>query len=126
MPVASRAARALAPVASRVLGRGPLPGVRSADGRFVVQIGAFSSAANAERAWKSYEQRFGLKAEQPVTMTIDHQGRLLHRVAISGFAKRGDATQVCRVIQVRGGECFVRSNAGDAAIDWAAHYSRRA
>jgi|GEM_PF-283458 len=126
MPVASRAARSLAPAASRSSRSGPLPGPRSADGRFVVQIGAFSSAANAERAWASYEQKFGLRAEQPVTMTIDHQGRLLHRVAISGFTRRGDATQICGIIRARGGECFVRSNAGDAAIDWAARYSRRA
>jgi hypothetical protein len=58
-------------------------------------------------------------------MTIDHNGRLLHRVAISGFGKRGDAAQVCRVIRTRGGECFVRINAGDKAIDWAARYASR-
>jgi hypothetical protein len=125
MPVASRAVRSLAPVASRVLRAAPLPGTRSASGKFVVQIGAFSSAANAARAWKTYETKYGLRAEQPVTMTLDHRGRLLHRVAISGFVSRKEASQVCRVIQTRGGACFVRSNAGDAAIDWAARYARR-
>jgi hypothetical protein len=125
MPVASRAVRSLAPIASRALRAVGLPGTRSASGQYVVQIGAFSSAANAARAWQTYESRFGLKAEQPVTMTIDHQGRLLHRVAISGFVGRGEAAQVCRVIKARGGECFVRSNAGDASVDWAARYARR-
>jgi Flp pilus assembly protein TadD len=125
MPVASRAARALAPLARRALRATPLPGTRSASGKYVVQIGAFSSAANAARAWETYANKFGLKSEQPVTMTIDHQGRLLHRVAISGFVGRGEASQVCRVIKARGGACFVRSNAGDAAIDWAARYSRQ-
>ena len=96
------------------------------NGRYVVQIGAFSSAANAERAWQQAERRFGLTARQPVTMTFDHNGRLLHRVAISGFQSRGDATQVCASIRSRGGECFVRGNAGDAAIRWAARYGRRA
>jgi Flp pilus assembly protein TadD len=125
MPVASRAVRSMAPVASRVLRAAPLPGSRSASGKFVVQIGAFSSAANAARAWQTYETRYGLRAEQPVTMTIDHHGRLMHRVAISGFVNRKEASQVCRVIQTRGGACFVRSNAGDASIDWAARYARR-
>jgi len=125
MPVVARAARALAPVATRAISAGPLPGKRSAEGRYVVQIGAFSSAANADRAWKTYEKRFGLAAEQPVTMTIDHRGRLLHRAAISGFVTRKEASQVCNVIRIRGGECFVRGNAGDASIDWAARYTRR-
>lgn len=124
MRVTSRAGREIAPLAARAFAAAALPGKRSAEGRFVVQIGAFSSAANAERAWDHYSGRFGLSAERPVTMTIDHQGRLLHRVAMSGFTKRGDASQVCRIIKARGGECFVRSNAGDAAIDWAARYSR--
>lgn len=100
--------------------------VRSANGRYVVQIGAFSSAANAERAWQQAERNFGLRSEQPVTMTFGHNGRLLHRVAIAGFDRRGDASSLCATIQARGGTCFVRSNAGDASIRWAARYSRRA
>jgi hypothetical protein len=124
MRVASRPARALAPLVSKAL-RGALPGTRTASGQYVGQIGAFSSAANAARAWQTYETKYGLRAETPVTMTLDHQGRLLHRVAISGFGKRGDAAQACRVIQTRGGECFVRINAGDSAIDWAARYASR-
>ncbi len=100
--------------------------VRSGSGRYVVQIGAFSNAANAERAWQEAERRFGLASEQPVTMTFDHQGRLLHRVAISGFASRADANRQCASIRSRGGECFVRGNAGDAAIRWASRYGRNA
>ena len=99
---------------------------RSGNGRYVVQIGAFSSAANAERAWQQAESRLGLRSEQPVTMTFDHRGRLLHRVAISGFDNRGDANQLCASIRSRGGECFVRNNAGDAPIRWASRYGRRA
>jgi len=125
MPVVARAARALAPVAARAISVGPLPGKRSPEGRYVVQIGAFNSAANAGRAWQTYEKRFGLAAEQPVTMTIDHNGRLLHRVSISGFVTRKEASQVCNVIRIRGGQCFVRGNAGDASIDWAARYASR-
>jgi D-alanyl-D-alanine carboxypeptidase len=123
MRVASRAAHAVSPVAVRASVTGRLPGKRATNGEFVVQIGAFGSAANAERAWQHYQDQYGLRAEQPVTMTLDHQGRLLHRVAVSGFAKRTDASQACRAIEARGGECFVRSNAGDAAINWAARYA---
>lgn len=100
--------------------------VRSGSGRYVVQIGAYSNAANAERAWQDAERRFGLASEQPVTMTFDHNGRLFHRVAISGFTSRADANAQCVSIRSRGGECFVRGNAGDSAIRWASRYGRRA
>ena len=82
--------------------------VRSGSGRYVVQIGAYSNAANAERAWQEAARRFSLASEQPVTMTFDHNGRLFHRVAISGFASRVDANAQCASIRSRGGECFVQ------------------
>ncbi len=97
---------------------------RAGSGGYVVQIGAFSNAANAERAWQHAQRSFGLASEQPVTMTVDHNGRLLHRVAIAGFGSRGDAAALCAGIRGRGGECFVRNSAGDASVRWAARYAR--
>jgi cell division septation protein DedD len=126
MPVADRTVRSIAPAAARVIRAAPSFSRRVDNGQYVVQIGAYSNAGNAERAWQQAERRYGLRAEQPVTMTFDHDGRLLHRVAISGFDKRGDATRICESIRSRGGECFVRNSAGDAAISWAARYTRRA
>lgn len=126
MPVSQRPVRR----SGRIVDAAPTPSVaapvRSGSARYVVQIGAFSSAANAERAWQDAERRFGLASEQPVTMTFDHNGRILHRVAISGFATRAEASRQCSSIRSRGGECFVRGNAGDAAIRWASRYGRRA
>lgn len=121
MRVANRTVRAAAPAARRTAS-GMLPGKRAGGGEFVVQLGSFSSAANADRAWQSYQERFGLRAERPVTMTIDLQGRLYHRVAVSGFEKRADANRACNSVKARGGECFVRNAAGDSSIDWAARY----
>ena len=98
--------------------------VRStANGRFVVQIGAFSNDANAERAWQQAERSYGLGRFQPTTTTIDINGRTLHRVSVSGFASSLDAGRLCSSIRARGGNCFVRINAGDAAIRWAARYA---
>ena len=126
MPVSQRPIRR----SGRIVDAAPTPSVtapeRSGTARYVVQIGAFSSAANAERAWQDAERRFGLSSEQPVTMTFDHNGRLFHRVAVSGFASRADAGRLCTSIRTRGGECFVRGNAGDAVIRWASRYGRRA
>lgn len=120
-----RAVRIADPVVDAPIRRNAA-GSRSASRGYVVQIGAFSSAAGAERAWQQAETRFGLRSEAPVTMTFDHNGRLLHRVAIAGFDSRRDAVGLCDTIRARGGACFVRGNAGDASIRWAARYTRRA
>jgi Flp pilus assembly protein TadD len=95
---------------------------RGEPGRFVVQLGAFSNAANAENAWVQAERRFGLRSEQPLTTTIDHFGRTLHRVSVAGFESRADANRLCESLRARGGSCFVREIAGDAPVRWAARY----
>jgi Flp pilus assembly protein TadD len=102
----------------------PRAQVASGNSPFVVQLGAFSNEANAERAWVEAERRFGLGDRQPLTTTFDHQGRTLHRVSIAGFAGRTDAARLCGQIRASGGACFVRANAGDASVRWAARYSR--
>ena len=93
------------------------------DSRFVVQLGAFSNEGNAERAWQQAEQRFALADHVPLTTTIDINGRTLHRVSVSGFASQADAARMCGSIRARGGACFVRANAGDASVRWAARYA---
>lgn len=104
--------------------------IHDGDSPYVVQLGAFSNDANAERAWLHVRARFGLTGRAPLTATIDMNGRTLYRVSIAGFAARGDAVRACEAIKSQDGECFVRTRAGDASIRWAAHYaldrSRRA
>ena len=90
--------------------------------RFVVQIGAFLSEANAVRAWANAEARYGLTDRPPLTATVESNGRTLHRVAFAGFASRDDAARQCNQIRSGGGVCFVRSQAGDATVRWAARY----
>jgi hypothetical protein len=89
----------------------------------VVQIGAFSNEANAERAWVEASARYNLEGRRPLTTTININGRTLNRVSVSGFASAGDAQRLCGQIRTEGGACFVRGNAGDASIRWAARYA---
>ena len=95
----------------------------SGNSRFVVQLGAFSNEANAEHAWQQAERRYGLTDRAPMTTTIAINGRTLHRVSIAGFAGQADAARFCGAIRSRGGACFVRANAGDASVRWAARYA---
>jgi sporulation related protein len=98
--------------------------VRGGNSRFVVQLGAFSNEGNAERAWQQVERRFGLAGRAPMTTTIAINGRTLHRVSVAGFASQSDAARLCGSIRARGGACFVRVNAGDASVRWAARYAQ--
>lgn len=89
----------------------------------VVQLGAFSNEANAERAWLEASAAYGLEGRRPLTTTIAIHGRTLNRVSVSGFASAGDAQRLCGQIREQGGACFVRGTAGDASIRWAARYA---
>ena len=124
LPVVSET-RAPAPVFERPRPRPEAATTRRVgNGRFVVQLGAYSTERNAERGWISAERRFGLADETPGTATFGHNGRTLHRVSVVGFTTHADASRMCRSVRARGGACFVRGNAGDAPVRWAARYGR--
>jgi Flp pilus assembly protein TadD len=89
----------------------------------VVQLGAFSNERNAERAWVEASEAYRLGDRAPLATTIALHGRTLHRVSVSGFASAGDAQRLCGQIRGAGGACFVRGQAGDASIRWAARYA---
>jgi len=101
----------------------PQVSIENGSAPIVVQIGAFSNEANAERAWVEASAAYGLEGRQPLTTTIEINGRTLNRVSVSGFASAGDAQRLCGQIRTQGGACFVRGNAGDASIRWAARYA---
>ena len=101
----------------------PRVSIENGSAPVVVQLGAFSNDANAERAWVQLSDRYHIAGRNPLTTTIDINGRQLHRVSVSGFASAGDAQRLCGQIREQGGSCFVRGNAGDASIRWAARYA---
>jgi Flp pilus assembly protein TadD len=101
----------------------PRVAIENGSAPIVVQIGAFASEANAERAWVQAAADYGLEGRRPLTTTIQINGRTLNRVSVSGFASAGDAQRLCGQIRSQGGTCFVRANAGDASIRWAARYA---
>ena len=122
-PAVVRTASAALPTAPVFERARPGADVRGGNSRFVVQLGAFSNEGNAERAWQQASQRFALSGRAPLTTTIDINGRTLHRVSMAGFASQADAARMCSQIRASGGACFVRPNAGDASVRWAARYA---
>lgn len=90
---------------------------------WVVQLGAFDSAAVAADKWQHMSKFNAALGSFPVvnsTATVD--GRLFYRLAVGGFNDRAAADRLCAAVRARGGNCFVR--AGEVAAPkpdrWAA------
>lgn len=82
---------------------------------WVVQLGAYDTAAIAKEKWMNMAGRNSTLAAFPVlTSQATVKGKPYHRLAISGFASRADALTACRTIQSQHGQCFVREGAPGA------------
>jgi Flp pilus assembly protein TadD len=89
-----------------------------AAGRFVVQLGAFQSAAVSKDAWKRVSARYGLARLDPANATAKVNGATYVRLSVGGFVTRAAASEVCTRIRSAGGNCFVRGLLGDAPVQW--------
>ncbi|MET0369915.1 MAG: tetratricopeptide repeat protein [Sphingobium sp.] len=89
---------------------------------WVVQLGAYDTAAIAKEKWTGLTRGNAALAAFPVlTSQATVKGKPFHRLAISGFANHGDAMALCRTIKAQRGQCFVREGAPGATPQrWAA------
>jgi outer membrane biosynthesis protein TonB len=81
-----------------------------ASGGAVVQIGAVSSTALADKAWNdAVAVAPGLGAGKGKSVQkIEKNGGTLYRTAVTGFASKADAQAFCAKLQASGKSCFVR------------------
>ena len=99
---------------------------KSAAGTHLVQLGAFSSAVAAEKAWNLYSKRFGvLNGFASASSKVTVNGKTLIRIAASGFGNRATANSACQQIKSMGGVCLVRNNGGGNPVRMAAAQGRR-
>jgi Flp pilus assembly protein TadD/cell division septation protein DedD len=87
-------------------------------GKFVVQLGAFESAAVSRNSWNRLAPRFGLTAFDPANSVARVRGANFIRLSVGGFVNRAEANMVCTRVRNAGGNCFVRSVFGDAPAQW--------
>ncbi len=87
-------------------------------GDWYVQIGAFSNPAVAKSGWTSATRRFAaLSGHQPTGTNFTARQGSLYRLSVGGFS-RAEADQMCRSYRAKGGNCFVRREAGDRMAQW--------
>ena len=81
-----------------------------ASGGAAVQIGAFSSQAQADKGWNDAAKiapgATAGKGKQ--VQVIQKEGATLYRTAVTGFADRAAATAFCDKLKAAGKSCFVR------------------
>lgn len=81
------------------------------DSEWVVQLGAFDSAAIAQEKWRQVKSRQPRLAEfGEVFSQVSVNGRIFHRLAIRGFGNCNMAQAICRSLSAAGQPCFVRLN----------------
>lgn len=90
----------------------------STGGEWFVQIGAFSNVAVAKSGWSTATRRFAaLSGHQPTGTNFAARQGSLYRLSVGGFS-RGEADRMCRAYRSKGGNCFVRREAGDRMAQW--------
>jgi len=103
------APKPVAPVAAAPKPAAPTP-APAATGAAMVQIGAFSSQALADRGWNDAAAVSpGMAAGKGKRVeAIDKDGKTLFRTSVTGFASRADATAFCDRLKAAGKSCFVK------------------
>lgn len=112
---AVQAIAAMKPVFQKVA-FAPKPPVRArvkASGTHLVQLGAFSSAEGAKRAWNILSSKNkDLAVFKYATSRINVNGKTLYRLAASGFGNAATAKAMCDGLKSKGSACIVRSVKG--------------
>jgi hypothetical protein len=82
----------------------------TATGAAVVQIGAFSSKALADKGWTDAAAIApgAAAGKGKDVQKIDKDGSTLYRTAVTGFAGKAQATAFCDKLKAAGKSCFVR------------------
>ena len=101
---------AKAPPASLANAPAAAPAAAAKAGGAIVQIGAVSSTALADKAWNdAVAVAPGLAAGKGKSVEkIDKNGGTLYRTAVTGFASREAAVAFCDKLKAAGKSCFVR------------------
>jgi hypothetical protein len=104
------ATQAVAPKAAAPVAAKPVAAAPATAGGAMVQIGALSSTALADKAWSDAARIApGLAAGKGKKVeAIEKNGATLYRTAVTGFASRAEAKAFCDALTAAGKSCFVK------------------
>lgn len=116
---AAKAPVAKQPVAKPVVAT-PKPDVKTAPknetkepvaddgGSYALQLGAFSTQAKANEAWKNFTGRYSYLADLGKSViALERDGTKLYRLRATGIGSRAQADNLCARLKVAGDQCTV-------------------
>ncbi len=87
--------------------------VSGTGGQYTVQLGAYSSANNATKAWNQHQKTYGnLKSLKSVHSSAKVNGKMVYRLSATGFINKKSAQDACFAIKAKGGDCIIRRSDG--------------
>ena len=97
------------PVLQKIAYQPAAKAASSVVGTHLVQLGAFSSAEAAKRAWGILSAKNSdLDGFEFASSKINVKGKTLYRMAAAGFGNQQAAEAMCAGIKAKGGNCIVR------------------
>jgi D-alanyl-D-alanine carboxypeptidase len=106
-PAAKPAAK---PVKLALADTTPAASSRPASGSHLIQLGAFSSVENAQKAWGQFTTKFGVLQDfRSASSSVVVNGKRFIRLAAMGFGNASSANAVCGQIKSKGGDCVVKT-----------------
>ncbi len=107
-PVSATAKPAVKPVKPPVAA--PAPAAASSPGGSLVQIGAFSSAALADKGWSDTAKVLpgAMAGKTKTVQVVQKDGHTFYRTSVGGFASRVEAASFCASLKAAGKTCIVK------------------
>ena len=113
-PAKANGSAANAPVKLAIADIKPVQMNKMVSGKYLVQLGAYSSPANAKDAWNKLVAKYGVLQEfDSASSSVTVNGKKLTRLAAMGFGNKAAADSACKAIKTKGGDCLVRSTGGE-------------
>jgi cell division septation protein DedD len=82
--------------------------VANGGGSYALQLGAFSTQAKANEAWKNFTGRYSYLADlEKSVIALDRDGTKLYRLRATGVSSRAQADNLCARLKVAGDQCTV-------------------
>ena len=101
-----------------IAAKAPVSEFKPGKGSWFVQLGAYDNAGVAQDAWgRAVRRTPALKGMTPSSASVSTSAGSFQRLAVGGFDRAG-ADTLCRKVRAGGGNCFVRSGAGDKTASW--------
>ena len=77
-------------------------------GSYALQLGAFSTQAKANEAWKNFTGRYSYLADlEKSVIALERDGAKLYRLRATGVSSRAQADNLCARLKVAGDQCTV-------------------